>query len=94
MKQTAVDFIVKELDILHRERKEKVIDAETFFKHKGVLIKEAKEMEKQQTKYQAERMYSEEDVMNALHSVELKYNRDFSKIYEGVKEWFEQFKKK
>ncbi len=45
-------------------------------------------------KWQAERMYSEEDVMNALHSVELKYNRDFSKIYEGVKEWFEQFKKK
>ena len=45
-------------------------------------------------KWQQERMYSEEDVMNALHSVELKYNRDFSKIYEGVKEWFEQFKKK
>lgn len=45
-------------------------------------------------KWQAERMYSEEDVMDALHSVELKYNRDFSKIYEGVKEWFEQFKKK
>ena len=45
-------------------------------------------------KYMAERMYSEEEVMNALHSVELKYNRDFSKIYEGVKEWFEQFKKK
>ena len=44
--------------------------------------------------WQAERMYSEEDVMDALHSVELKYNRDFSKIYEGVKEWFEQFKKK
>ena len=49
MKQTAVDFIVKELDILHRERKEKVIDAETFFKHKGVLIKEAKEKEKEQS---------------------------------------------
>jgi hypothetical protein len=45
-------------------------------------------------KWQAERMYSEEDVMNALHSVELKYNKDFTKIYEGMKEWFEQFKKK
>ena len=45
-------------------------------------------------KWQQERMYSEENVMNALHSVELKYNRDFSKIYEGMKEWFEQFKKK
>jgi hypothetical protein len=38
-------------------------------------------------------MYSEEEVMNALHSVELKYNRDFTKIYEGMKEWFEQYKK-
>ena len=38
-------------------------------------------------------MYSEEEVMNALHSVELKYNRDFTKIYEGMKEWFKQFKK-
>ena len=45
-------------------------------------------------KWQKKRMYSEENVMNALHSVELKYNRDFSKIYEGMKEWFEQFKKK
>jgi uncharacterized Zn finger protein (UPF0148 family) len=45
-------------------------------------------------KWQAERMYSEEDVMNALHSVELKYNKDFTKIYEGMKEWFEQNKKK
>ena len=50
---------------------------------------EAKAMEKKQT----ERMYSEEEVMNALHSLELKYNRDFTKIYEGMKEWFEQFKK-
>jgi hypothetical protein len=45
-------------------------------------------------KEMAERMYSEEDVMNALHSVELKYNKDFTKIYEGMKEWFEQNKKK
>ena len=52
MKQTAVDFIVKELDILHRERKEKVIDAETFFKHKGVLIQLTKEKEKEQAKRQ------------------------------------------
>jgi hypothetical protein len=40
------------------------------------------------------RMYSDEEVMNALHSVELKYNKDFTKIYEGMKEWFEQNKKK
>lgn len=56
MKQTAIDFIVKELDILHRERKEKVIDAETFFKHKGVLIQLAKEKEKKQAEWQPERI--------------------------------------
>ena len=45
-------------------------------------------------KWQQERMYSEEDIMNALHSVELKHNKDYSKIYNSMKEWFEQFKKK
>jgi hypothetical protein len=45
-------------------------------------------------KWQAERMYSEEDIMKAMHSVELKYNRDLTKVYEGMKEWFEQFKNK
>jgi hypothetical protein len=44
--------------------------------------------------WQAEKMYSEEDIMNALHSVELKDNKDYSKIYNGMKEWFKQFKKK
>jgi len=34
--------------------------------------------------------YSEEDIINALHSVELKDNKDYSKIYNGMKEWFEQ----
>ena len=43
---------------------------------------------------QAERMYSEEDIINALHSVELKDNKDYTKIYEGMKDWFEQHKKK
>ena len=45
-----------------------------------------------------ERMYSEKEVMsiliNSLHSVELKDNKDYSKVYNGMKEWFEQFKKK
>ena len=38
-------------------------------------------------------MYSEEEIINALHSVELKDNKDYSKIYKGMKKWFEQFKK-
>ena len=45
-------------------------------------------------KYQAKKKYSEEDIINALHSIELRYNRDFNIIYKGMKEWFEQFKKK
>ena len=42
--------------------------------------------------------FSEEEVMNilinSLHSVELKDNKDYSKIYNGMKDWFEQYKKK
>jgi fructose-specific phosphotransferase system component IIB len=45
-------------------------------------------------KWQAERSYSEEDIINALHSVELKDNKDYSKIYNEMKEWFKQFKNK
>lgn len=44
--------------------------------------------------WQQERSYSQEDLANALHSVELKDNKNYSKIHEGMKEWFEQFKKK
>ena len=54
------------------------------------FIETFKEWQQQQNK----NLYSEEDIINALHSLELKYNRDFSKIYQGIKEWFEQFKKK
>jgi hypothetical protein len=45
-------------------------------------------------KWQQERMYSEEEIMNALHSVELKYNRDFTKIYEGMLEYLKELKNK
>jgi hypothetical protein len=34
--------------------------------------------------------YSEEDIINALHSLELKDNKNYSKIYNGMKEWFEK----
>jgi hypothetical protein len=47
-----------------------------------------------QSKEEEQNMYSEEDIINALHSVELKDNKDYSKIYNGMKEWFEQFLKK
>lgn len=41
-----------------------------------------------------EKSYSEEDIINALHSVELKDNKDYSKIYNEMNQWFKQFKKK
>ena len=37
--------------------------------------------------------YTEEDLINALHSVELKNNKDYSKIYEGMKEYFNSLNK-
>jgi hypothetical protein len=43
--------------------------------------------------WKAERMYSDFDVMDALHSVELKDNKNYTKIYNGMKEWFDQNKK-
>ena len=36
----------------------------------------------------ADKKYTEKDVINALHSVELKNNKDYSKIFEGMKEYF------
>ena len=36
----------------------------------------------------ADKKYTEEDVIKALHSVELKNNKDYSKIFEGMKEYF------
>ena len=50
MEQTPVEFIVEQLDCLNRERKENLIDVETYFKHKTTLIKEAKAKENSQRK--------------------------------------------
>lgn len=43
-------------------------------------------------KLQAKRMFSREDIINALHSVELKDNKNYSKIWEGMEECFKQQK--
>ena len=47
-KQTAVEFIIEQLDCLIRERKENLIDAESDFKYKKALTEQANEMFKQQ----------------------------------------------
>ena len=42
----------------------------------------------------ADKKYTEKDVINALHSVELKNNKDYSKIFEGMKDYFNVLNKK
>ncbi len=90
---TAVEFIVKQLDFLNRERKENLINAETYFKHKISLVQQAEEMEKKQK----EKMYTEEDLREAFRQGE--QNINYSEIY-GLdsklteQEWFEKLKKK
>ena len=61
-----------------------------LFGEKVVKITTIREKKVQVSK----KMYSEEEVINALHSIELKDNKDYSKIYKNMKKWFEQFKKK
>ena len=79
-KQSAVEWLVEQ------------IKKDSNLRLRGFDIdgigKQAKEMEEQQ------RGYSEEDMINALHSVELKDNKDYSKIYNGMKVLLEELKKK
>jgi hypothetical protein len=80
MKQTPVEWLVEEMS------KTYIFNQDDFD-----MFKHAKKIEKEE---QEKNKFSEEDIINALHSVELKDNKDYSKIYNGMKEWFEQFKKK
>jgi hypothetical protein len=48
MKQTAVEFLNEQLLCVVRERNERLIDAESFWKVKRNLLIEAKQMEKEQ----------------------------------------------
>ena len=82
MKQTAVEWLV---DYIENQNKN---GYEFHPKYNEHIVQQAKEMEKQQ------KGYSDEDIINALHSVELKDNKDYSKIFNGMKECFEQFKNK
>ena len=67
-----------------------LLEAKTIQPHEKTWIKS---MFIHIAKWQQERMYSEEEIINALHSVELRDNKDYSKIYIGMKECFEQYKK-
>lgn len=67
---------------------------------KGVLqtnnnVKAIRFMEKYfEAKKEQEGFHTDKDIINALHSVELKDNRNYIKIHEGMKEWFEKNKNK
>ena len=50
MSQSAVDFILEQLDYLYKERKNNLIDPETFSIKKSALISEARRMENHQRK--------------------------------------------
>lgn len=67
-----------------------LLEAKTIQPHEKTWIKS---MFIHIAKWQQERMYSEEEIINALHSVELRDNKDYSKIYSGMKKCFEQYKK-
>ena len=47
-----------------------------------------------EAKKEQEGFHTDKDIINALHSVELKDNRNYIKIHEGMKEWFEKNKNK
>ena len=46
--KTAVDFLFEQLECLVRERNQRLIDAETFYKQKKFVLGQAKELEKKQ----------------------------------------------
>ena len=71
-----------------------LIDYGIKYKGEKLNVSEVKKLMVNMAKWQQERSYSEEEIMNALHSVELKYNRDFTKIYEGVLEYLKELKNK
>ena len=72
-------------------KKETLEAAEKYVKNFAESVKSAREIGFiDGAKWQAERMYSEEEVLEILF--ELSCNNDTDK--EEVEEWFEQFKKK
>jgi hypothetical protein len=44
-------------------------------------------------KWQAERSYSEEEVIELLKTFDIKFNSGIVERNKGIKEWFKQFKK-
>ena len=100
MKQTAVQWLVEQIlpnriDLKTNNVKQTAVDfliekliPQTITQEQFYIIEQAVEMEKQQ------KGYSEEEVIDALRSVELKYNKDFTRIYEGVSEYLKELKNK
>lgn len=77
--QTAVEWLVNELI------KNKFIAECGAFTNE--LVEKAKEIEKQQMNSDTKK-YSNADLLNALHSLELEDNKNYSNIYDGIKKWY------
>jgi phosphoglycolate phosphatase-like HAD superfamily hydrolase len=88
MKQTPVEWLEDALFKIHGSSTDMNGTIKFLEKEFKELFVQAKEMEKQQ------QSYSEEEVIDALRSVELKYNKDFTRIYEGVSEYLKELKNK
>jgi hypothetical protein len=88
-----MEDLIRKIQI-HLETTEECIENTSLPKYVVELLEaDNKLLSEVVTNYQTKRMYSEEDIMNALHSVELKNNKDYSKIYNSMKEFLNNLKK-
>ncbi len=81
--KTAVEWLFNQLSI-NNMTLDKGTKAHQEMEQK--ILEKAKQMDKEQ------KGYSLDDVKNALHSVELKDNKNYSKIWEGMENCFELIK--
>jgi hypothetical protein len=96
MKQTAVDWVIEQLDYLNREKEENLIDVDTFFVKKRILMNQAKEMEKQQQGYSEEELVSfgKSCFYRGFDKAENDDANSYTGFREEIKKLLEQFKNK
>ena len=87
--KTALEYYIEQLDCLNRERKENLIDAETFFKHKKILTQQANKMCEKQIMNAFKVGFSNGFASDILSTEKLQKEKE--RLF---CEWIEQFKKK
>jgi len=75
-KQTAVEWLIEQMNT-----------KQFIYSDRTEILEQAKKMEKEQMKSDA-KIFSNADILNALHSLELKDNKNYSNIYDGIKKWY------